>query len=283
MSTTKESWWHACMHVFKIRIRKSEELYVIIMRLPLESQVQCSLFKCSHWFHNVSRNFWECRNWAFAQLLMFAFKLLPLLFASLPGSWNFGQLLQHLCCCLLKTGRPAIESAGAAASEERWRRGSTHTCLPCSQAWVGVWCFLGEEKLDSHIWRTFRCWWSVLLGEALISLFENRCFLPWQAVSSGTFLALTANLKRPLQLQDWESNMPQLQMNRSQSVQRQSALPDSFHNYYSLIAWNFRLCCTDRHQRKLQNVQVCVLRLWPVFGSFILLEYESKLTDLVAA
>ena len=44
------------------------------------------------------------------------------------------------------------------------------------------------------------------------SLFENRCFLPWQAVSSGTFLALTANLKRPLQLQDWESNMPQLQM-----------------------------------------------------------------------
>ena len=144
---------------------------------------------------------------------MLALKLLPVLFASLSGSSSFGQLLQHLCCCLLKTGRPAIESAdGAAASQERWRRGSTHTCLSCSQAWVGVWCFLGEEKLDSHIWRTFRCWWSVLLGEALISLFENRCFLPWQAVSSGTFLALTANLKRPLQLQDWESNMPQLQM-----------------------------------------------------------------------
>ena len=128
---------------------------------------------------------------------MFAFKLLPLLFASLPGSWNFGQLLQHLCCCLLKTGRPAIESAGtaAAASQERWRRGSTHTCLSCSRAWVGVWCFLGKEKLDSHIWEAFRCWWSLLLEEALIPLFENRYFLPWQAASSGTFLALIANLR----------------------------------------------------------------------------------------
>ena len=70
MSTTKESRWHACMHVFKIRIRKSEELCVIIMRLPLESQVQCSLFKCSHWFHNVSRNFWEGRNWAFEHVCL---------------------------------------------------------------------------------------------------------------------------------------------------------------------------------------------------------------------
>ena len=70
MSTTKESRWHACMHVFKIRIRKSEELCVVIMRLSLESQVQCSLFKCSHWFHNVSRNFWEGRNWAFEHVCL---------------------------------------------------------------------------------------------------------------------------------------------------------------------------------------------------------------------
>ena len=128
---------------------------------------------------------------------MFAFKLLPLLFASLRGSWNFGQLLQHLCCCLLKTGRPAIESAGAAAaaSQERWRRGSTHTCLSGSQAWVGVRGFLGEERLDSHIGETFRRSWIPFWWEALFSCNENQCFLLWQAASSGTFLALIANLR----------------------------------------------------------------------------------------